>query len=497
MSINKKRFKYGSMATAVTVVVIVLVVLMNIVVSLISDRVNLSIDMTPNKTFEISQETKDYLGTLDTPVNIVVMADEQVFAAGSVYFKQAYEILKKYVINSDKISLDFVDMTKDPTYVNRYSEIYKGSINEGDIVIEANNKIRVTSATDLFNIETDYSTYYTTGQPTTTVKSSKAEQVFTSNIMYVTDANPMTACIFSTESASSSISYYETMFNDNGYDVVTIDPLTEAIPEEADICVLIAPLNDYPEDVINKLYSYLDNGGKLGKNLIYVADYAQKDTPNIDAFLAEWGIKVDSGVLYDSNTENLTAIGGTVPAIYTAVTDENYTEKLAQPSLPVLVPLSRPIKTLFDTKDTRSTEVILSTYSTGYAVTEDMLNEDGTLDKSKITEQNYNVMVMGKKYYYENNVEVYSKVLAIGSSMMLDEYLTSLSYINNGEYFVEVVNDMCGKDSGMSIVAKDFTAETFDMTKKDLTVNLLVFIVIIPAAIIITCVVVCVRRRNR
>ena len=241
----------------------------------------------------------------------------------------------------------------------------------------------------------------------------------------------------------------------------------------------------------------LDNGGKLGKNLIYVADYAQKDTPNIDAFLAEWGIKVDSGVLYDSNTENLTAIGGTVPAIYTAVTDENYTEKLAQPSLPVLVPLSRPIKTLFDTKDTRSTEVILSTYSTGYAVTEDMLNEDGTLDKSKITEQNYNVMVMGKKYYYENNVEVYSKVLAIGSSMMLDEYLTSLSYINNGEYFVEVVNDMCGKDSGISIVAKDFTAETFDMTKKDLTVNLLVFIVIIPAAIIITCVVVCVRRRNR
>ena len=261
--------------------------------------------------------------------------------------------------------------------------------------------------------------------------------------------------------------------------------------------MLIAPLNDYPEDVVNKLYNYLDNGGKLGKNLIYVADYAQKDTPNIDAFLAEWGIKVDSGVLYDSNTENLTAIGGTIPAIYTAVTNENYTEKLAQPSLPVLVPLSRPVETLFDTKDTRSTEVLLSTYSTGYAVTEDMLNEDGTLDKSKTTEQNYNVMVMGKKYYYDNNVEVYSKVLAVGSSMMLDEYLTSLNYINDGEYFVEIVNDMCGKDSGISIVAKDFTAETFDMTKKDLTVNLLVFIVIIPAAIIITCVVVCVRRRNR
>ena len=81
--------------------------------------------------------------------------------------------------------------------------------------------------------------------------------------------------------------------------------------------------------------------------------------------------------------------------------------------------------------------------------------------------------------------------------MMLDQYLTSLSYINNGDYFVEIVNDMCGKESGISIVAKDFTSETFERTDKDLTVNLLVFIVAVPAAIIITCIVVCVRRRNR
>ena len=142
------------MATAVTVVVIVLVVLLNVVVAQLGKRTNLSFDMTPGKTFEITQETKDYLATVDQPVKIVVMADEQVFASGSVYYKQAYEILKKYVIWSDNISLEFVNMTKDPTYVNRYSEIYKGSINEGDIVIEANNKIRVTSTYDLFNIET-------------------------------------------------------------------------------------------------------------------------------------------------------------------------------------------------------------------------------------------------------------------------------------------------------------------------------------------------------
>lgn len=498
MSINKKRFKYGSMATGVTIVVIVLVVLLNVIVGQLGKRTNLSIDLTPGKTFEITQETKDYLATIDQPVKIVVMSDEQVFASGSVYYKQAYEILKKYVIWSDNISLEFVNMTKDPTYVNRYSEIYKGSINEGDIVIEANNKIRVTSAIDLFNIETDYSTYYTTGQPTMTVVSSKAEQVFTSNIMYVTDANPMTACIFTTDSATQSISYYENMFNDNGYDVVSCDPLTEAIPEEADIIVMIAPLNDYPEEVIKKLYTFLDNGGQLGKNLIYIADYEQKPTPNIDAFLAEWGIKVGNGVVYDTNTENLTSIGGTIPAIYTAEINENYSAKLAQPSLSVVVPLSRPIDVLYDEKDTRSTEIILSSYDTGYVVSEDMLTEDGRLDESQIVEKSYHLMVMGRKFLWNsNNEQMYSNVLAVGSSMMLDEYLTQLSYINNGELFVETVNTMTGKENGITIVPKDFTSKTFERTDKEFAVSLLIFIVVIPVAIIVACIVVCVKRRNR
>lgn len=485
------------MATAVTVVVIVLVVLLNVVVAQLGKRTNLSFDLTPGKTFEITQETKDYLATIDQPVKIVVMADEQVFSSGSIYYKQAYEILKKYVIWSDNISLEFVNMTKDPTYVNRYSEIYKGSINEGDIVIEANNKIRVTSAIDLFNIETDYSTYYTTGQPTMKVVSSKAEQVFTSNIMYVTDANPMTACIFTTDSATQSTSYYANMFNDNGYDVVSCNPLTEGIPEESDIIVMIAPLNDYPEDVINKLYAFLDNGGKLGRNLIYIADYEQKPTPNIDAFLAEWGIKVGNGVVYDSNTENLTSIGGTIPAVYTAVTNEDYTAKLAQPSLPVVVPLSRPIDVLFDTKDTRSTEIILSSHDTGYVISEDMADENGRLDESKIVEKSYNFIAMGRKYAWENNEQIYSNVLAVGSSLMLDEYLTQLSYINNGELFVETVNTMCGKEQGISIVPKDFASTTFERTDKEFTVNLIVFLVFIPAVIIIACIAVCVRRRNR
>ena len=57
-SFNKRKFKYGSIATAITVVVIAVIVLVNAVINIASDKVNMSIDLTENGTFEISQETK-------------------------------------------------------------------------------------------------------------------------------------------------------------------------------------------------------------------------------------------------------------------------------------------------------------------------------------------------------------------------------------------------------------------------------------------------------
>ncbi|MGN1417089.1 MAG: hypothetical protein ACI4XF_09605, partial [Oscillospiraceae bacterium] len=62
---SRRKLKYGGAATAVTLIVIAVVVLVNVVLSVLSDRMNMSIDITPDGTFEISQETIDYLATVD------------------------------------------------------------------------------------------------------------------------------------------------------------------------------------------------------------------------------------------------------------------------------------------------------------------------------------------------------------------------------------------------------------------------------------------------
>ncbi|MGN0666414.1 MAG: Gldg family protein, partial [Huintestinicola sp.] len=332
---RRRKLKYGSVATAITLIVIAVVVMVNVIVNLASDRVNMSIDLTPGGTFEISQETKDYLDSINEPVEIVCLSDELTFQTSNyIYFKQAYEVLKKYSIYSDNVTVKYVDMTKDPTYANKFSSMYSGEISEYSIVVQSNKRIKVLAIMDLYNVEMNY---YTFSQE---VKSTKAEQELTSAIMYVTDPDPLHAVVFRSETQGSSYDNVMNMLTANGIEVTEIDPLIEVIPEGTDIVVINAPMNDYDPDTVDKLYNFLDNGGKLGKNLIYIADYSQKTTSNIDAFLAEWGISVDEGIVGDMDSNNV--MGQSPYTIRDYITENDFSNNVPEISLPVLDYRSRP-----------------------------------------------------------------------------------------------------------------------------------------------------------
>ena len=491
--IRRRKMKYGGAATAVTVVVIAVVVLVNVVLGVLSDRINMSVDITPNGTFEISQETIDYLATVNEPVEIVCMSDELEFSTSNyVYFKQDYEVLKKYTIYSDNISLKFVDMTKDPTYANKYSELYKGNISEYSIVVSTDKRIKVISIQDLYNVEMDYNTY------SQKITSSKAEQELTSAIMYVTDPSPLNAVMFNSETGGSCYDNVYDMLVSNGYNVSEINPLVDDIPEDTDIIAICAPTNDYDEETVQKIYDFLDNGGQLGKNLIYVADYTQNSTTNIDSLLAEWGIKIGDGVVGDSNTSNTASSSQFVIGNYINTEEDNYyDDNVSDTSLPVLSYYSRPIELLFDQKDNRLTYPLVTTDDTAFVYTEDMQSEveNGTFDPET---GSYTTMAVARKYVFNSDNEaVYSSVLAVGSSYMLDSSITGATYYNNGDYFISALNTLTGKTSGISIVAKDLTSTTFDMDQATYNTCFIVFVILIPLAVLVIGIVVYVRRRHK
>lgn len=502
--LNTKKLKYGTLATVFTVIVVAIVVAINLIAQDVTERFDLTMDLTDNDIYTVSQDTIDYLQDLNQKVEITVLADESAFENNAIYFKQASEVIKKYALYSDNISVSFIDMNKNPNIVSKYNDIYKGDLAEGDIVIfregtsdEDSDRIKVLSLNNLFTTSTD-------NYGNTTVTQSNAEQELTSAVMYVTDAHPKKAVLVSTDMPTSVYASAQSllkMLNSNGYDLEEIDLLTNDLDvENTDLLLILSPLNDFNNAVIDKISDYLYNDGKLGKNVLYMANYDQNKTDNIDAFLEEWGLSVGDSYIAETNTsasQNVTVygLGYTIRSSIGVIANDDYADLVSDTTLPIAVPLPRPIETLWETNGDRETSVILTTSNTSALVPRDASDD---FDISTAVTGMQNVMAMGSKYIFDdNNQKVTSNVMVMGSAFMSDIYITSDTSYNNGEFILNSVNKMTGKSSGITIVPKSLSLSTISIDDTQVTAIRTVVMFVIPLVIVAIGVVVYVRRRNK
>ena len=491
LQINQKRFKYGTLATVISVIFIAVVVLVNVVVSMVLDRFPAKIDLTENKLFSLSDQSIDFLKTIDKEIEVTVLSDEASLSTAGTTAKQVVEIINKYAQYASGIKINFVNPDKNPEVITRFNDLYKGDVSSKFVIVTSGDRIKALSVTDLISSETSYNSDYTS---TSTITKSTAEQAMTSALMYITDANPMKVTVLTTESVAD-ISSFVTLLETNGYEIETVDLLTGTIDPESALVVLNSPANDLSDDQITKLADYVDNSGKLGKNLLYMAAFGQKDTPKLDAFLAEWGLEVAHGYTMDSNTNNLASVGSGVYGIYTKVSNETYGKDLQNSDLPALSVLSRPINLLFASDSNgRSTEALLTTENTAYIVPEDATSET---DINSLEKQAVNIMAVGAKDVYVGNDKSTSRVMAFGSGLFVNASFMESNSLNNGDYALSAVHAMTGKSAGISIVAKDLTQAKLSMTQAQANVLKNVVILFIPLAIIAIGIVIWVRRRNR
>ena len=532
---NKKKLKYGSVAVIITVVFIAVVVFVNLIAEILTDKKNLKLDLTAQKYYEVSQDTIDYIKDVKKDVVIDVMYQKENFEKSS-YMKMVLETLNKYQQNSDHIEVEFHDIVSEPDVINKYSDVYSGTIQQGSIVVACGDRVKVISSIDdLFTIDT--SSYYQTGS--STITGYKGEQELTSAVMSVTDANPKKAAFITGYNGSSIYHSYNSnavnslynLMNKNGYEISQIDILNDDLsPDDYDIVVLPAPVNDLTTDCISKLDDFLYNGGKLDRNMIYIADIFQYKTPNIDDFLEIWGIEVGDSVVYESNADKnqkVTISTGSAEAPIVSSVDDDFTSELSNTKLPIVAPVSRNINLLFDANVDRTTNSLLQTSDTAYlyplnmksvdeAKAEAAEQEQATSDAENSTEATeeeteattkfdtetaekatQNVMALAKKTNTENNETHTNNLLVIGGMSLVDPNLTSSATYNNAEFIVNAINQICGKENGIIIAEKSLTQTTIDITAAQITTIRRIIEYVIPLIVIAAGIFVYVWRKNR
>ncbi|MGN0612998.1 MAG: Gldg family protein, partial [Porcipelethomonas sp.] len=369
---NKKKLKYGAAATVITIFVIAIVVVINLIAGILTEKKGFKLDLTSQKYFDVSQDTIDYIKNIDVDVEIAVMAEKSDLE-GNTYNKMVVETLAKYEQNSDHIKVSYYDIAENPDVISKYASSYNGEITEGNIVIANGDRVKVTSITSLFTVDT--SSYYQTGSYS--YSGYKGEQEITSALMSVTDANPVKAAIIAKYNGEAiypsdlgyAISSLVQMLDKNGYEYELVDMLSDDLsPDEYDLAILPAPMNDLTDDSIKKLEDFLYNDGNLDKNMIYIADILQRKTPKIDEFLEVWGIEVGGNQVIESSADKIQQVnvarntyGLTQQAKAPVVTiaDSSYSEGLSNTKLPIVAPAARNINLLFDANVDRTTTALL------------------------------------------------------------------------------------------------------------------------------------------
>ncbi len=445
--VSSRKIRSASAASVLTVAVFSIVVLSNLVVNLLFERIP-SLDLTQNKIYELSEDSKKIISSLDEEVKIVVCYNEESLRSNE-YGRQTDELLRQYDILSSNVQIQFVDLLKEPEISQQYSDY---GVKQGSILVCSEQRVKVILLDDCIIQEKDASGYgYSI--------SSNAEQELTTAISYVTEDSVVEVSILEghNEEGCEDISKY---LSENNYSVQVQNLSTEEINSTAKAVFIFAPMTDFTKEELEKLDRFLDNNGSFGKSLIYVASYDQPELPNLESFLEEWGIHVGSGIIVEQDSKNIYDGQGFMFCGSFTEDAEEWLANVKNPSLPFIGYYCRPISCLWEEKNNRSAkELVISPETTVLYKSENGKTTIGA-DEAK----SYGLVAIGERIKYLGAEKRTSQVVVFGSNVMFSSNASVSTNFNNKDFTVELVNSISEKNNSISIASVSFNAPKLNLT---------------------------------
>lgn len=484
--LKSRKARHGSISIAITAVVIAIVIILNIICSLITERFpDIAIDLTSNNSFALQDDTVKYMSHLNKDVTVYILMTKSDFEGHGNYFVQAKKLLEKMQSNSNgKLKLKYVDLTSTPTFASNYPNLdWSTAANNYLSIVECGTEYRALTLEDCFEYDQETYSYYGSYNFTGT----KIEQAVVTAILNVTTEDKVVVDMIN-GNQEQNYSAMKNLLENNAYSVNEISLATGNIDDDAAIAILYAPSVDLDESAITKLSEWLDNDGKYGRSLIFVPCADKVDTPNLDEFLNEWGMQVNGGYVFETNTDRL--IRGDSSFAFIVNYGDYYTDNLKNPNIPVVVTDAHDI---IITDDSVAHGLLKTSNEAGvqpYDVNDEWDYRDA------ITGEELNIGAEGVK---TGSDESSSRVVVFGSFTMFSATIMQYNSFNNSAYFMNVINTIAERDdTGITIESKSMDngeLGTIDLTTKNIL--FVIFIIILPVGILVTGMVMWLRRRNK
>ena len=476
---KRKKFRTISISTASLALALVAVLLINLICTNLTERYDLTLDLTASKLYEITDDTKDMLKHMKKPVEITILAKEDDFKHDP-YFSSVHTLLNKYNnLAGDKLTIEYIDPYTNPNVVDKYSGVV-ASIRASSVIVSCEDNIRVLNDTDFYATEADPSH---SGYAMAT--GFQGEQALTSAITTVTNEETPAAYILQGHNESVSKSF-TSMLTNAGFSVDLLN-LTEKkeIPNDAAMIILSLPQADITESDADMLDAFIKRGGDL---IVFDGTVCPTSMPVLYSYLKEWGVSVQADMVLDAKY-NISTPADTLAQL----TDNKANNGLQGNDLSLIAPNAKSIHAeLPASVNDRTIDVLMESRDTSYAK---ILTDETKYDDFNQTEQDTDgpFPLATLSAYTGNNKG--GQVFVCSSGIMMSDDLMGASSLLNHSFLSNVIRQMQPELDVVSIPAKNLRAEPLIISS---TAQFIVFLLIafIPFGMLLAGVIVFVRRRK-
>lgn len=466
---NKKR-KYAYTAMTSAILMIVAIIIVNLIASVVSNKINLKLDLTKDNILSFSHTTKDVIKNLDTDVKIISLIPE---TDNSREMIQIDEILKKYESSSEKINYTRVNTKRNPAVLNKYQLNGKPLANDYHIIFETERMYTVVSVNDLLMMYKDKSTN------NILAGALSGEQYFSSAIVKVTKGKSITACVLTGHGEKFTSEIFRTkILPGSGYEFKDISLSTQNIPEKADVLILASPETDYSAEEIEKIDSYLKDGG----DIIIIADAITADLTNLFGYMAEWGASFEHGMAADDDQSNY---AGYKTYILANLEDNEIVKSMGISGQQTVFPLARPVS--LKQKIGVNSTIIATTGENGY-VKENVYSSVDSFEEGD-TRKKSNLAVMLTK---QNSIDSRSNMFVMGTSLFMGDYssetsqfYTLLDESANRKFISGIFAYITDQPSSFYIMPKNIVQDKVIINQSSIYIYTMITVFIIPIIILV------------
>lgn len=472
-SIDKKSLKNGSYSMGITAIVIAVLVVINLIVGQIPEKYT-QVDVSTQKLYTISDTTVKYLKDMNTDVTIyhIVQSGKE----DSVLEK----MLTRYEEESKHIKVEKKDPVLYPNFTSQYTS---DDVADNSLIVVAGEKSKVISYSDLYETEMDYTTYQTN------TTGFDGEGQIDSAISYVTSENlPVIYTLEGHEELELNSSLTDSLQKAN-YDVQSLNLLTQdAVPKDTGCLMIAAPQKDLSEEEAQKIITYMEAGGKV----MIFTEYTGTDMPNLKSVLENYGVTTGDGVIMEGDTGHY--IMQRPYYIVPTIDSSDITSDIKSNNRYVLAPISQPVKTLSDYRDTLQISSLLSTSDKAYIKT-DVQNMTTYEKEDSDEEGSFQVGVSVTEQVDDDNT---TQLVCFGCASLLDEATDQQVSGGNTDLVLAALGWMCENDAPViDVTSKSLTMSYLTVPQFDAAYWSIIVCGVIPVAFLLIGTVIWFKRRKQ